>query len=200
MHSLSINCWILICCACHFQSGSPFFIYFGFLCLQVSSISNLCPDTRMKVATYLGSLVQLYCGERDTANKYCVLSCVGSALSGWTTLGLPQHKPACTSQVSTAQAPGCSVRALSQMGPAFGALPRSKLLRFLGAQQGHRPRWAVCFVPIPDPSSSVNWVLSECTVPGGLCILFTSLVLAAWFPRGATRAQSQVCHVSLLGS
>ena len=102
MHSLSINCWILICCACHFQSGSPFFIYFGFLCLQVSSISNLCPDTRMKVATYLGSLVQLYCGERDTANKYCVLSCVGSALSGWTTLGLPQHKPACTSQVSTA--------------------------------------------------------------------------------------------------
>ena len=63
MHSLSINCWILICCACHFQSGSPFFIYFGFLCLQVSSISNLCPDTRMKVATYLGSLVQFCCGE-----------------------------------------------------------------------------------------------------------------------------------------
>ena len=45
MHSLSINCWILICCTCHFQSGSPFFVYFGFLCLQVSSVSNFHPDT-----------------------------------------------------------------------------------------------------------------------------------------------------------
>ena len=137
---------------------------------------------------------------RERHCKQILLSCVGSALSGWTTLDLPQPKPACTSQVSTAQAPGCSVRALSQMSPAFCALARSKLLRFLGAQQGHRPRWAVCFVPIPDPSSSVNWMLGECAVPGGLCILFTSLVPAAWFPRCATRAQSQVCHVSLLGS
>ena len=37
-------------------------------------------------------------------------------------------------------------------------LPRSKLLTFLGALQGHRPRWAVCFVPLPGPSTSGSWV------------------------------------------
>ena len=37
---------VLICCTCHFQSGSLFFIYFGFLCLQVSLVSNFRPDTR----------------------------------------------------------------------------------------------------------------------------------------------------------
>ena len=57
MHSLSINCRALICCTC-----SPFFVYFGFLCLQISSVSNFHPDTRRaKVATSLGSLVQLSC-------------------------------------------------------------------------------------------------------------------------------------------
>ena len=56
-------CRILICCTCHFQSGS-LFVYFGFLGLQVSSVSNFCPDT--KVVTYLGSLVQLCCGEEGT--------------------------------------------------------------------------------------------------------------------------------------
>ena len=38
-----------------------------------------------------------------------------------------------------------------------------------GSPQGHRPRWAVCFVPFPGPSSSGNWALDESTVPGGLC-------------------------------
>ena len=42
---VNINYRVLICCTCHFQSGS-LFVYFGFLCLQVSSESNFCPDTR----------------------------------------------------------------------------------------------------------------------------------------------------------
>ena len=40
-----VNYRVLICSTCHFQSGS-LFVYFGFLCLQVSSVSNFCPDTR----------------------------------------------------------------------------------------------------------------------------------------------------------
>ena len=75
MHSLIINCWILICCTRHFQSGSPFFVYFGFLSLQVFSVSNFQPDTRMKVATYLGSLVQLCCGERETLQTNPAVMC-----------------------------------------------------------------------------------------------------------------------------
>ena len=67
------------------------------------------------------------------------------------------------------------------VSPLFHALPRSKLLRFSGAPQGHRPRWAVCFVPFSGPSHSDSWVLGECPVPDGPCVLGTSLVLAARF-------------------
>ena len=42
---VNVNYRVLICCTCHFQSNS-LFVYFGFLCLQVSSVSNFCPDTR----------------------------------------------------------------------------------------------------------------------------------------------------------
>ena len=42
---VNVNYRVLICCACHFQSGS-LFVYFGFLRLKVSSVSNFHPDTR----------------------------------------------------------------------------------------------------------------------------------------------------------
>ena len=42
---VNANYRVLICCTCHFQSSSLFFVYFGFLCLQVSSVSNFHPDT-----------------------------------------------------------------------------------------------------------------------------------------------------------
>ena len=42
---------VLICYTCHFQNGSLFFVYFGFFCLQVSLVSNFCPDTGVKVVT-----------------------------------------------------------------------------------------------------------------------------------------------------
>ena len=44
--SNNTNYRVLIFCTCHFQSGSLFFVYFVFLCFQVSSVSNFCPDTR----------------------------------------------------------------------------------------------------------------------------------------------------------
>ena len=43
---VSANYRAFICCTCYFQSFSLFFVYFGFLCLQVSSVSNFRPDTR----------------------------------------------------------------------------------------------------------------------------------------------------------
>ena len=42
---VSANYRVLICCTCYLQS-SFLFVYFGFLCLQVSSVPNFCPDTR----------------------------------------------------------------------------------------------------------------------------------------------------------
>jgi len=43
--SVNVNYRVLICCTCHSQSSS-LFVYFGFLFLQVSSVSNCRPDTR----------------------------------------------------------------------------------------------------------------------------------------------------------
>ena len=77
---------------------------------------------------------------------------------------------------------GCRVlcRALSKAGPGFHALLRSNLLRFrfsdtLGTLQGHR-LLGVRFVPFPGLSSSGEQVLGQHTLPGGPCILITSLV------------------------
>ena len=54
----------------------------------------------------------------------------------WTILGLHQLMEVYASRVYTAQAPGCSAKELSKAGPAYRALPRSKLLRFLGTLKG----------------------------------------------------------------
>ena len=63
----------------------------------------------------------------------------------------------------------------TQMGCAFCALPRSKqLMRDL--------------------------VLGYYTVPGGLCVLFTSQVLAAWFPRCAVRDSPRYAMCLLWGA
>ena len=108
--------------------------------------------------------------------------------------------------------------------PAHGGM--CFLLRFQVAQQGHCPKWTLCFVhfpglscsgsgsrvlhkgtnlglglvSFPGPSSSGNQLLGEHTVPRGPCILITFPVPGTWFPRCIVRALSQVCHVSPLGS
>ena len=107
----------------------------------------------VKVAACLGSLFSRVVG-REAHCKQILLACVGGARRGWPTLRLLHVTAACTSWAHTAQAPGCSARALSHVGPAFCAPPRSKLLRFLGAPQEHRPRLTVHFVPVSGPSSS----------------------------------------------
>ena len=43
---VNANYRVLICCTCHFQRVSLFFVYFGFLCLKFSPVSKLHPDTR----------------------------------------------------------------------------------------------------------------------------------------------------------
>ena len=126
-----------------------FFFGFDFLCLQVSSVSNLCANTRGQrwslIWTHLFSCVVW----REEHCKQISLACVGNACSVWTTLGLPQLTAARAFQVYTAQAPGCSAGVLSKVGPEFHALPRSKLLRFRfsATPQGHRLSWACVLCP-----------------------------------------------------
>ena len=132
---------------------------------------------------------------REGHCKQIPLACVGSACSGGTTLGLPQPKVACPSWVHPAQAPGCSARELSQVGPVFYSLPRSKPLRSSGAPQGHRPRRAVSFMPFPGPTHSGYWVLGEHPVGHEFYALPRSGCLVS-----QVRVQFQVCCVTPLGS
>ena len=151
------------------------------------------------MAVCLGSLVQLCWGEGGNLQTNTT-GMLGSVCSAWTMLGLPQPKAACTFCVHTAQAPGCSVRGLSQVGPAFYVLPRFKPLRFLGALQRHRPRWTMCFVPSQVQATQMTGCLARNTLSGEPCILCTSLVPATQFPECAMKAQSQVYRVFPLGS
>ena len=85
-----------------------------------------------------------------------------------------------------------------QSGPCACALPRSKAaqIQILEYSTRAQTQFGMRFVPFPGPSSSGDQVLGECTVPGGLCILITFLVLATWFPSCTMRAPSGVLCVS----
>ena len=85
---VSVNYRVLICCTCHFQSCSLFFVYFGFLCLQVSSVSNFHPDTKGQRWSFIQAHLFNCAAGRE---EHCIqlsLAYVGSAHSVWVTLGL----------------------------------------------------------------------------------------------------------------
>ena len=108
------------------------------------------------VVTYLGSLVQLYCGEEHC--KQISLACVGSARSVWATLGL-LLLTACV-------------------------LSQSTLLRLQVAQQGNCLKLALDYVHFPglSHSGSGSWVLHKGTdlVGPAICALPRSLSLGMW--------------------
>ena len=78
---------------------------------------------------YLGSLVQLCCGEGGTLQTNITGVCRECSQCLGHTGFAPVHGM-CAFTVNSAQAPGCSAGALSKAGPGLHALPRSKPLRF----------------------------------------------------------------------
>lgn len=86
---------------------------------------------------YLGSLVQLCCGEGGTLRTNITVSAECSQYPDHAGFA-PAH--VCAFSVYTAQAPGCSAGELSKAGPGLRALPKSKPLRFgfMGTPQRHR--------------------------------------------------------------
>ena len=135
--------------------------------------------------------------EREGHCKQIYLASVGSARSVWTTLGLPQLKAACASQVYTAQAPGCSARALSEVGPMFRALPRSKSVRFSCTLQGHRHG----LVRVLRPSQVRAVQATRCLMSvRSLGTVRLNHLPGPSHSGGSARAASQVCRASPLGS
>ena len=130
-------------------------VYFSFFCLLVSSVSNFHPDTRRWWwSLFLGSLVQLCCGEGGTLQTNITGMC-GECSQCFSPTGFAPAHSMCAFPVYAAQVLGCSagnclVRALdcrhslglshsgssSQVlhkgaelvGPLFCALPRSEQL------------------------------------------------------------------------
>ena len=98
------------------------------------------------MATYLGSLVQLCCGEGGTLKKNAT-GMGGECLQCMDDVGFAHAQGVCDFPVYTTQAPGCSVEELSKAGPAFCALSRSKLLRFFHTPQRHRLSGACVLCP-----------------------------------------------------
>ena len=132
--------------------------------------------------------------------KQLSLVCVGSACSVWTTLGLPKLT-ACAFWFYTAQAAGCSAGHCPKRD--LGFMHFSGLIHSgSGSQALHRAQTllGMRFVPFPGLSSSGDQVLGEHSDPGRPCILITSPVLDARFPRCTARALSQMCHMSPLES
>jgi len=187
---------VLVCFTCHFQSGSLFFVYFGFVCLQ-GLISTLTQGS--EVVTYLASLFQL-CGGRHTSNKYCchvwgVLTVYGShwvcprsrqlVFPGSTLLrlqgALQGHCPkrALHFVHYTGLSHSCSWvlhKGTDSIGHAFCALPRSEHLRWLGIWWVHCPRWTVHLNHLPGPSHSVSGVHHENTVSCVPCVSSGELI------------------------
>ena len=152
----------------------------------------------MKVVTYLGSLVQLCCGEGRTRQTNITDVC-GECLQCLGPHWLCSPPPVCAFPIYNAQAPGCSAGELSKVGPGLPALPRSKPLRFtfLGTTQRHRLSWACVLCPSQVQADQATRCLTRAHSPG-VVHLITSPVPAAWLP--GCSVVSQVCRVSLLGS
>ena len=152
------------------------------------------------MVTYLGSLVQLCCGEGGTLQTNITGIC-GECSHCLDHTGFAPTHGACVIPVYTAQAPGCSAGELSKAGPGLHALPRSKLLRFRfsGTPQRHILGWACVLCPSQVRAAQVTRRLGS-TLPKCAVCLIASLVPATWFPGSVVGAPSHVCCVSPLGS
>ena len=123
----SIKCRLSICCTCYFQSGSPFFVYFGFLCKSLQ-----CLISALTQGGEGGHLLRLTCSVvlwrgRDTANKH--------RWRVWGVLAVDGPHWVCHS-------------------PRQHVLPGSRLISLQGALQGHCAKWALRFMHFPGLSRS----------------------------------------------
>ena len=122
------------------------------------------------MVTYLGSLVQSCCGEGGTLKTNITGMCGEcSQCLGYT--GFAPTHGVCAFPVCTAQAPSCSARKLSKVGPGLRALPRSFRFRFSGTPQRHRLGWACVLCPSQVRAAQATRCLVSTLSPAVLGIL-----------------------------
>ena len=152
-------------------------------------MSNFCSDTwGAVVVTFLGSLVQSCCGEGGTLQTNITGVCGACSQCFSHTELVPTHRVCFPILHCSGSRLLC--QELSDAGPGFHAVPRSKPLRFrfLGTPQRHRFGWACvlcssqvraaqvtrCLASVisatyhlPHPCHSVFWVYNWHTFLGG---------------------------------
>ena len=182
---VNVNYRVLICCTCHFQIvGSLFFVYFGLLFLQVSSVSNFCPDTEGEG----GHLLRLTCSVvlwegRDTAN---IAGVYGEHSQYMDHTGFaPAQGGLCF------PGPHCSGSRVLCRALHFVHFPGLSLSSPILSEGTDLVGHAFCALPRPECSG--DQVLGEHTVPGGAWILITSLVPAVQF-HFMTNRWGNICH------
>ena len=152
------------------------------------------------MATYLGSLVQLCCGEGGTLQTNTTGMC-GECSQWMDHTEFATIQGAYTSRVYTAQSLECSATALSQAalhfmyftdishsgswvlckGTDLGWLcilcpSQVRTAQVTSAGQAHCPMWAVHLINLPGPCHSVPQVHHYSTVPGVVCVSFGMLI------------------------
>ena len=124
------------------------------------------------MVNYLGSLVQLCCGEGGTLQTNITGVC-GECSQCLGHTGFVPANGVCAFPVCTAQAPGCSAGGLSKAGPGLRGLPRSTLLRFRfpATPQRHRLGWACILCPSQVQAAQATRCLASALSPQVQCIL-----------------------------
>ena len=124
------------------------------------------------MVTYLGSLVQLCCGEGGTLQTNITGMC-GACSQCLSHTGFAPTHSVCAFPVYTSRAPGCSAGEQSKAGPGLHAHARSKLLRFrfLGTPQRHRFGWVCILCPSQVLAAQLTRCLVSSLSQGGRCVL-----------------------------
>ena len=168
---------------------------------------------------YLGSLVQLFCGDGGTLQTNTTGMC--GECSQWM-----DHTEFVTVQASMYfPAPHCSGSSVlckdtfpsmpcdfalpkskplrfscipqghrTQVACAFCSLPRSKPLRWPRAWRVHSPRWAMHLMQFPGPGCLVFWVCHEGTVTGVPCVSSWELISGCDTPGRREPSRIQGIH------
>ena len=204
---------ILICCTCHFQSSSLIFVCFGFLSLQVSSVSNFHPDTRWGKWSLIQAHLFNCAAGREEHCKQISLACVGSASSVWATLDLLPLTACVLSRLlrlqvalqgnCLRQALGCVHfpglcrsgsgsqvlhKGVDSVGPGFCALPRSKQLRPADAGECTLLRCSASY-HLSGPGHSVSQVRNGSVVSAVSCVSSGELISGCDPPGGCQQSR-----------
>ena len=144
-------------------------LFIGFLCLQVSSVSNFHPDTRGRKWSLISAhLFSSVVRKKGHYKYHCRV---------WGVLAVYGPHWFCHS-------------------PRQRVFPRSPLLRLQGALQGHCPKWTLWFLAFPRSKPLRFSGTLQGNRPHWMYILCPSQVQAAQTPRSLANALSQVGRVS----